>query len=84
MGIHCAVLGAALVNGQAPLGLLPAAARGGLAGLAFTLATALFSLVWGRLTFYKHTKYLQGLPLALMVAGLLSMVFLGVFGLPVG
>ena len=78
---NCAVLGAALLNAREGYGALASTARGVFGGLGFTLAIVLFASVRERLEFAECPKAFEGLPIALVTAGLLAMAFLGFSGL---
>lgn len=78
---NCAVLGVALLNAQEGCGALASTARGVFGGLGFTLAIVLFASVRERLEFAECPKAFEGLPIALVTAGLLAMAFLGFSGL---
>lgn len=78
---NCAVLGVALLNTQEGYGALASTARGVFGGLGFTLAIVLFASVRERLEFAECPKAFEGLPIALVTAGLLAMAFLGFSGL---
>ena len=78
---NCAVLGVALLNAQEGYGALASTARGVFGGLGFTLAIMLFASVRERLEFAECPKAFEGLPIALVTAGLLAMAFLGFSGL---
>ena len=78
---NCAVLGVALLNAQEGYGALASTARGVFGGLGFTLAIVLFASVRERLEFAECPKAFEGLPIALVTAGLLAMAFLGFSGL---
>ncbi len=81
---NCAVLGAALLNVQAPRGPLESTAFGVFSGLGFTLAIVLFASVRERLEFSKFPKAFEGFPQALITAGLIAMAFMGFSGLSIG
>ena len=83
---NCAVLGVVLLNTQKGYGALMSAAGGLLGGLGFTLAIVLFASVRERLEFADCPKAFEGVPIALVTAGLLAMAFMGFSGvsLPLG
>ncbi len=86
---NCAVLGVTMINVQRdfPFGTSPWYSFGTslwysfAAAVGFTLAIVLFAGVRERLETAKIPKYLQGFPIALISAGLLSIAFLGFQGL---
>lgn len=78
---NCAVLGVALLNTQKYHGALMSAAYGVFAGLGFTLAIVLFASVREQLDLADCPKSFEGLPIALVTAGLLAMAFMGFSGL---
>lgn len=77
---NCAVLGVALINIQEAYSFLEAVINGFSGGLSFVLAIVLFAGLRERLDFSPVPKSLQGFPIALILAGLLSMAFLGFSG----
>jgi electron transport complex protein RnfA len=86
---NCAVLGVAVLNidmffeGAVPVpgSYLKAILQGFGAGIGFTLAMVLMSSIRERLELADVPEPLKGIPIALIVAGLMSMAFLGFAGL---
>lgn len=78
---NCAILGLALLNIIKYYDLLRSIVFGLGAGIGFTLALLIMSGIRERLEFANVPKALRGVPVALIVAGLLSMVFMGFSGL---
>ncbi|MGI6344873.1 MAG: electron transport complex subunit RsxA [Bacillota bacterium] len=78
---NCAVLGVAILNINTEYGLLESMLNGFSGGLGFFLAIVIFAGIRERLAASKVAKPLQGFPLALITAGLLSIAFLGFQGL---
>ncbi len=86
---NCAVLGVAVLNidmffkGAEPVpgSYLKAILQGFGAGIGFTLAMVLMSSIRERLELADVPEPLKGVPIALIVAGLMSMAFLGFAGL---
>nr|WP_094552232.1 electron transport complex subunit RsxA [Petroclostridium xylanilyticum] len=78
---NCAVLGVALLNIQKEFNFIKSLVYGTTAALGFTLAIVLFAGVRERLELSDIPKPLQGFPIALITAALLSIAFLGFQGL---
>lgn len=78
---NCAVLGVALINFNSNYGFLNSVINGIAAALGFTLAIVLFAGIRERLTMAPIPKSLQGFPIALLTASLMSIAFLGFTGL---
>jgi len=80
---NCAVLGVALLHVQKNMGFIEATAYGFFAGLGFLVAIVLFASIRERLEFAENPKSFDGIPIALVTAGLLAMAFMGFSGLQV-
>ena len=80
---NCAVLGVALLHVQKNMGFIEATAYGFFAGLGFLVAIVLFASIRERLEFAENPKTFDGIPIALITAGLLAMAFMGFSGLEV-
>jgi len=78
---NCAILGLALLNIIKHYDLVRSIVFGLGAGIGFTLALLIMSGIRERLEFADVPKPLRGVPVALIVAGLLSMAFMGFSGL---
>lgn len=82
---NCAVLGVAINNitmfGGTEMSFVKSIVYAGSAGLGFTLAIVLFAGVRERLESSEVPKFLQGMPIVLITAALLSIAFLGFSGL---
>lgn len=78
---NCAVLGLAILNIQMELSLLKTIVHAIGAALGFTLAIVLFAGIRERLALADVPESLQGFPIALISAGLMSIAFLGFTGL---
>ncbi len=80
---NCAVLGVALLNIQKEYNLLMSLVYGVTAALGFMLALVLFAGVREHLEDADIPEFLQGMPIALITAGLIAMAFLGFSGLKI-
>jgi len=78
---NCAVLGVALLNVQEQNGLIESLLYGFGSALGFTLVLVIFAGLRERLALASVPAAFAGLPIAFMVAGLLSLAFMGFAGL---
>ncbi len=86
--VNCAVLGAAVLNSESffmngrpvPGSLWMSLAQGFFAGAGYLLAMLLMSGIRERLELQDAPKCLQGVPLAFIVASLMSLAFMGFSG----
>ncbi|MCG6943591.1 MAG: electron transport complex subunit RsxA [Thiohalocapsa sp.] len=78
---NCAVLGVALLNVQEHHGFLESLVYGFGSALGFTLVMVLFAGLRERLALAQVPAAFAGTPIALVVAGLLSLAFMGFAGL---
>jgi len=78
---NCAVLGVAIMNIEEQYDLLQSLVNGIGGALGFTLAIVLFAGIRERLELSDIPKPLQGFPIAMITAGLMSVAFLGFQGL---
>jgi len=79
---NCAVLGVAELNTMSMnLNFLESLVHGIAAGIGFTIALLLMSGIRERLELAEVPKPMRGLPIAFIVAALMSMAFLGFSGL---
>lgn len=78
---NCAVLGVALLNIQKNYSVLEATVNGAANALGFTLALVMMAGIRERLEAADIPKSLQGVPISLVIAGFLSIAFLGFSGL---
>lgn len=78
---NCAVLGVAILNIDAKYNFIQTIFNGVGAALGFTLAIVLFAGIRERLEIAPIPKPLQGFPIALITACLMSIAFLGFSGL---
>ena len=77
---NCAVLGIALLAIQKDLSLMQSICYALANAMGFTLAIVLFAGMRERLSKSRLPKAVQGTPIALITAGLLSMAFMGFSG----
>jgi Na+-translocating ferredoxin:NAD+ oxidoreductase subunit A len=80
---NCAVLGVALLNVQQDNGLIASLLYGFGSALGFTLVLLLFAGLRERLALAQVPATFAGAPIAFVVAGMLSMAFMGFAGLVV-
>lgn len=78
---NCAVLGATLINIEQSYSLLFAVSNGVFGALGFMLAIVLMAGVRERLEFSKMPNALKGFSSSLIIAGLMSIAFLGFSGI---
>lgn len=78
---NCAVLGVAILNIESGYNLIETLTNGVGGALGFTLAIVLFAGVRERLDTAPYPKGLDGFPIALITASLLSIAFFGFSGL---
>ncbi|WP_434631839.1 electron transport complex subunit RsxA [Thermoanaerobacterium thermosaccharolyticum] len=78
---NCAVLGVALLNVQESYNFIEAVVNGFGSAVGFTLAVVLYAGIRERLELAPISKVLEGFPIALIGAGLMSIAFLGFQGL---
>ena len=80
---NCAVLGVALLNIQEGYNFLESVVYGVTGGLGFTLAIVLFASIRERTADAECPKSFEGVPIALISAGLLALAFMGFSGLKI-
>ncbi len=78
---NCAVLGVALLNITEGYNLIESLVNGIGGALGFTLAIVLFAGIREKMEFADIPKPLQGFPIALISAGIMSIAFVGFQGL---
>ena len=78
---NCAVLGVAVINVTEQYNLLYSVLNGVFSALGFLLAIVLMAGVRERLELAAIPKCLRGFPISLIMAGLMSVAFLGFSGL---
>ena len=81
---NCAVLGAAVLNIDQTYNLLESLVQGFSAGIGFTLALVLMAGLREKFEISEIPKPMQGIPIAMIMAGLMSIAFLGFSGLKIG
>jgi len=80
---NCAVLGVALLNLQEQNTFMQSVVYGVGSALGFTMVMVIFAGLRERMALANVPETFAGAPIGLIVAGLLSMAFLGFTGLPV-
>ena len=78
---NCAVLGVTVLNMDSNYGFIESMVNGIGAAVGFTLAIVLFAGIRERIARCHILKPLQGFPIALITAGLMSIAFLGFSGM---
>jgi len=78
---NCAVLGVAILTIQKEYNLLEGVVYAISTAIGFTLAISLFSGIREHLDLMEVPKGMQGVPIALVVAGILALAFMGFTGL---
>lgn len=78
---NCMVLGVTVLNVQNKYNLFETVISGLGASIGFTLALVLMAALRERLVYAKMPKALQGVPIALISAGLMALAFSGFSGL---
>jgi electron transport complex protein RnfA len=78
---NCAILGVAILNIDENYNFLASIVNGFSAGIGFTLALVLMASVREKLEMADVPEALKGIPIAFIMAGLMSIAFLGFSGL---
>ena len=78
---NCAILGVAVLNIDQELNLVESLVQGFTAGIGFTLALVLMAGLRERFETSLIPESMRGLPITFIMAGLMSMAFLGFSGL---
>ena len=78
---NCAILGVAILVVQNEYNLIQSVVFAIANALGFTLALIIFSGIREQLELFNVPKAMRGVPIALIVAGLLSLAFMGFAGL---
>jgi electron transport complex protein RnfA len=81
---NCAILGVSVLNIDEGYTFIEAVINGFSAGIGFTIALLLMAGIRERLELGKVPKSLQGMPIAFIMACLMSIAFLGFSGLSLG
>ena len=81
---NCAILGVAILVIQKDYNLMESVVFAISTAIGFTLAMVLFAGIREQLSTTKVPKAMQGIPIALVVAGLLAMAFMGFSGIKIG
>jgi len=80
---NCAILGVALLNIDESYNFIQSLVHGFSAGIGFTIALVLMAGIREKLEMADIPKSLQGIPIAFIMAGLMSIAFLGFSGLSI-
>ena len=78
---NCAVLGVATINSDSNLDFISSIVNGLGAGVGFTIALLLMSAIRERLDLTEVPECMKGIPIAFIIAGLMSLAFMGFTGL---
>lgn len=78
---NCAVLGVAILNITEQYNLIQTVVNSAATGMSFLLAIVLFAGIRERMEYSNIPEPLQGFPIALISAGLMSICFMGFAGL---
>jgi len=81
---NCAVLGVAVININDHLNFLDSILNGFFGGVGFTLVLLMMAGIRERLEKAEVPKSMQGMPIALIIAGCMALAFLGFAGLKLG
>lgn len=81
---NCAVLGVAVLNIEEGYNMFESLIHGFSAGIGFTLALVLMAGLREKLDISDIPKSMRGIPIAMIMAGLMSIAFLGFAGLKIG
>jgi electron transport complex protein RnfA len=78
---NCAILGVAILVIQKDYNLLQSVIFAIATSLGFALALVIFSGIREQLSLTKVPKAMQGIPIALITAGIIAMAFMGFAGI---
>ncbi|MCB5249696.1 MAG: electron transport complex subunit RsxA [Candidatus Cloacimonadales bacterium] len=81
---NCAVLGVAVINIGEGLSFLASILNGFFGGVGFTVVLLMMAGIRERLEKAELPKSMQGMPIALIIAGCMALAFLGFSGLNLG
>jgi len=81
VAVNTAVLGAVMISNMDGMTFFGTVGYSFLAGLGFLIAVTLFASVRERLDFSEIPNAFEGIPIALITAGLISMAFMGFAGM---
>jgi electron transport complex protein RnfA len=81
---NCAIMGVAVLNIEQQYGFVPSLVQGFSAGVGFTIVLVLMAGVREKLDLAPVPRYLKGVPIAFITAGLMSIAFQGFAGLSLG
>ena len=81
---NCAVLGVAILVVQKNMTMVEALVYSMSTAVGFTLALVIFAGIREQLSISRVTKCMQGVPIALITAGILAMAFMGFAGIKIG
>ena len=81
---NCTILGVAILVIQKDYNLMESVVFAISTAIGFTLAMVLFAGIREQLSTTKVPKAMQGIPIAVVVAGLLAMAFMGFSGIKIG
>ncbi len=81
---NCAVLGVSILNIDAGYDFIQSLVNGFASGLGFTLALVLMAGIREKLELANVPKTIKGAPIAFIMAGCMSLAFLGFAGLKIG
>jgi electron transport complex protein RnfA len=81
---NCAVLGVSILNIDSEYNFIQSLINGFASGIGFTLALILMSGLRERLDMANVPKAMKGVPIAFIMAGCMSLAFMGFSGLKIG
>ncbi len=80
---NCAILGVAVLNIDEKLNFIQSVIQGFASGVGFTIAIVLMAGIREKLDLAKIPEPLKGIPIAMIMAGLMAIAFLGFSGLTI-
>ena len=81
---NCAVMGVSLLNIKAEYNFIQSLVNGFTSGIGFTLALVLMAGIREKLEMAHVPKAMKGAPIAFIMAGCMSLAFMGFAGLSIG